>query len=258
MRELNRLGVTGVIDAGGGSQNWPDDYRVIQDLEAAGELTVRCAYNLFTLEEVVRILAQNRWPWRLHATYDEAISRALDVFERVRMITGRTVGGLQLTAQRDCLDRETALRMWTENVTRFSNEEGRKGRIEVGQLADLAVPDRDFFACPEAGIADTSAVLTVVGGRDAGLVAGAPLRRLRRLGRRRRPAAAVGVEARGGELRLRRAVRRARPPPRQRLGGRRAGRRCARLLGRAGLRVLGGLTAIDAGAVEACPQRRLA
>ena len=27
--------------------------------------------------------SQNRWPWRLHATYDETISRALDVFERV-------------------------------------------------------------------------------------------------------------------------------------------------------------------------------
>jgi predicted amidohydrolase YtcJ len=27
MRELNRLGVTGVIDAGGGFQNYPDDYR---------------------------------------------------------------------------------------------------------------------------------------------------------------------------------------------------------------------------------------
>ncbi|MDP0880824.1 amidohydrolase family protein, partial [Klebsiella variicola] len=29
MRELNRLGVTGVIDAGGGFQNYPDDYEVI-------------------------------------------------------------------------------------------------------------------------------------------------------------------------------------------------------------------------------------
>src|ERR1700749_4060308 len=48
MRELNGLGVTSVIDAGGGSQNWPDDYKVIQDLEADGELTVRFAYNLFT------------------------------------------------------------------------------------------------------------------------------------------------------------------------------------------------------------------
>ncbi len=50
---------------------------------------------------------------------------------------------------RNCLDRETALRMWTENVTWFSNEEGKKGRIEVGQFADLIVPDRDYFACAE-------------------------------------------------------------------------------------------------------------
>src|SRR5258707_13101295 len=35
------------------------------------------------LEAVVPLLAQNRWPWRLHATYDETIGRALDVFERV-------------------------------------------------------------------------------------------------------------------------------------------------------------------------------
>ena len=34
------------------------------------------------LEGVVRVLAENRWPWRMHATYDETISRALDVFEK--------------------------------------------------------------------------------------------------------------------------------------------------------------------------------
>src|ERR1700757_2195710 len=142
MRELNRLGLTGAIDAGGGFQNYPEDYAVIQKLANAGQLTVRLAYNLFTqkpkgekddflnwtkttkykqgsdyfrhngagemlvfsaadfedfrqprpdmppemeheLETVVRILAENRWPWRLHATYDETISRALDVFEKV-------------------------------------------------------------------------------------------------------------------------------------------------------------------------------
>lgn len=315
MRELNRLGVTGAIDAGGGFQNYPDDYAVIEELAAAEQLTIRLAYNLFTqkpqqekedflnwtatskykqgddyfrhngagemlvfsaadfedfrqprpeleagmegeLEEVVRVLAQNRWPWRMHATYDETISRALDVFEKVHqdtpltglnwffdhaetisersiervaalgggvavqhrmayqgeyfveqygaraaeatppvkrmlemgvktsagtdatrvasynpwvslswLVTGRTVGGLQLTPQRNCLDREQALRMWTENVTWFSNEEGKKGRIEAGQLADLVVPDRDFFACPESDIADTSALLTMVGGK---------------------------------------------------------------------------------------------
>src|SRR5205814_1066308 len=142
MRELNRLGVTGAIDAGGGFQNYPDDYAVIRTLDEHKQLTVRLAYNLFTqkpkdekadflnwaktsryqqggdyfrhngagemlvfsaadfedfrqprpdmppemereLEDVVRILAANRWPWRLHATYDETISRALDVYERV-------------------------------------------------------------------------------------------------------------------------------------------------------------------------------
>src|SRR5467141_1575211 len=142
MRELNRLGVTGAIDAGGGFQNYPEDYAVIQKLADEDQLTIRLAYNLFTqkpnqekqdflnwtrtskykqgsdyfrhngagerlvfsaayfedfpeprpdmpqqmegdLEGVVRILAENRWPWRLHATYDETISRALDAFERV-------------------------------------------------------------------------------------------------------------------------------------------------------------------------------
>lgn len=142
MRELNRLGVTSVCDAGGGFQSYPEDYAVIQDLQRNGELTVRIAYNLFTqkpkaeredfarwigetklyqgdeflrlngagemlvysaadfedfvvarpdmpgamegeLERVVGLLARNRWPFRMHATYDETISRALDVFERV-------------------------------------------------------------------------------------------------------------------------------------------------------------------------------
>jgi hypothetical protein len=81
------------------------------------------------------------------------------------LVTGRTVAGLRLYPQRNCLDRETALRMWTENVTWFSNEEGVKGRIEAGQLADLIVPDRDYFACAESEIAGTTSDLTVVGGR---------------------------------------------------------------------------------------------
>jgi predicted amidohydrolase YtcJ len=142
MRELNRLGVTSCIDAGGGFQNYPDDYRVIEDLHRRGEMTVRIAYNLFTqrprqeladfaawvkmtrpgegsdfyrmngagemlvfsaadfedfleprpdlaasleqeLTQVVKLLAQHRWPFRLHATYDESISRFLHVFEAV-------------------------------------------------------------------------------------------------------------------------------------------------------------------------------
>src|SRR5262249_6915858 len=80
-------------------------------------------------------------------------------------VTGRTIGGLRIYPQRNCVDRETALRLWTENVTWFSNEEGKKGRIEVGQLADLIIPDRDYFACAENDIADTVSELTIVCGK---------------------------------------------------------------------------------------------
>src|SRR6266496_3772127 len=48
MRELNRLGVTSVIDAGGGFQNYPQDYQVITELHRNDQLTVRLAANLFT------------------------------------------------------------------------------------------------------------------------------------------------------------------------------------------------------------------
>jgi predicted amidohydrolase YtcJ len=142
MRELNRLGLTSVIDAGGGFQNYPEDYAVITELHRRGELTLRIAYNLFTqkpqkekedfarwiqlakpgegddvlrlngagemlvfsaadfedfleprpdlpsqletdLEGVVSLLASHRWPFRIHATYDESITRFLNVFEQV-------------------------------------------------------------------------------------------------------------------------------------------------------------------------------
>ncbi len=48
MRELNRLGLTSVIDAGGGFQNYPEDYAIIEQLHKRGEMTLRIAYNLFT------------------------------------------------------------------------------------------------------------------------------------------------------------------------------------------------------------------
>jgi predicted amidohydrolase YtcJ len=81
------------------------------------------------------------------------------------LVTGRTVGGLRIYPQGNCLDRETALRMWTENVTWFSNEEGKKGRIKVGQFADVCTPNRDYLTCAENEIADMTSDLTIVGGR---------------------------------------------------------------------------------------------
>ncbi|MES2259334.1 MAG: amidohydrolase [Pseudomonadota bacterium] len=315
MRELNRLGITSAIDAGGGFQNYPEDYAVVDQLARDGQLTIRIAYNLFTqnkgkelgdfqkwtdmitpgdgtdyyrhngagemlvfsaadfedfleprpdlapgmedeLEKVVRHLVSQRWPFRLHATYDESIGRMLDVFEKVNreipfdglhwmfdhaetispknidrvralgggiaiqhrmafqgeyfverygaeaaqstppvkrmleagvpvgggtdatrvasynpwtalywLVSGRTVGGLRLYDAGSRLSRDTALELWTSGSAWFSSEQGKKGRIQPGMLADLAVLSADFFTVAEEAIKALESVLTVVGGK---------------------------------------------------------------------------------------------
>ena len=61
MRELNCLGVTSVIDAGGGFQNYPDDYEIIEKLHAGGQLTVRISYNLFTQKPKEELADFSSW-----------------------------------------------------------------------------------------------------------------------------------------------------------------------------------------------------
>lgn len=156
MSELNSLGVTSVMDAGGGFQNFPDDYAITDSLSKVKQLTVRLPYYLFAqrpgkeledyqkwigmvdiehddhsghdheempteyyvqgggenlvasggdfenftkprpelpavmekqLKEVIGTLVKNRWPFRLHATYNESITRFLNVIEEVNKET---------------------------------------------------------------------------------------------------------------------------------------------------------------------------
>src|ERR687895_2354110 len=61
MRELNRFGVTSAIDAGGGFQNYPDDYEVINELHKRGEMTLRLAYNLFTQKPKGELADFRQW-----------------------------------------------------------------------------------------------------------------------------------------------------------------------------------------------------
>ena len=315
MRELNRLGLTSLVDAGGGSQIYPDDYAIIEELHKQGEMTVRMAYNIFTqkpkqekedflrcmkltapgrgddfyrcngagemlvysaadfedfleprpdflpnmekeLKEVVSLLAANRWPFRLHATYDESISRMLDVFEgvnreiplqgikwffdhcetisdrsleRVRalgggiaiqdrmafqgeyfldrygkeatartppvrrmldlgipvgagtdatrvasynpwlslywLVAGKTIGGTSLYSEANRLSREEALRLYTQGSSWFSGENGKKGAIAIGQLADVTALTEDYFSVPDEQIKAIESVLTIVDGK---------------------------------------------------------------------------------------------
>jgi predicted amidohydrolase YtcJ len=314
-RELNRFGITSVVDAGGGFQNYPDDYEVVNELHQTNQLTLRLAANLYPqkpgqeladfqrwtkttkpgqgddfyrvngggellvasasdfedmlqprpnlapvmeseLKAVIRYLAENRWPFRMHATYDETISRALNVYEEVNreipfeglhwffdhcetitdrnlerikklgggiavqdrmafqgeyfverygaqqakrtppirrmlemgipvgagtdatrvssynpfvslhwLITGKTIGGLRLYPEENRLDRAEALKLYTMGSSWFSTEDGKKGALAPGQLADLAVLSADYFSIPEEEIKQLESVLTIVGGK---------------------------------------------------------------------------------------------
>src|ERR1700678_2513115 len=60
-RELNRFGITSAIDAGGGFQNYPDDYGVVSELHRNNELSVRLAYNLFTQKPTQELADFKNW-----------------------------------------------------------------------------------------------------------------------------------------------------------------------------------------------------
>src|SRR5581483_10236064 len=81
------------------------------------------------------------------------------------LVTGRTVGGTQMYPESNRLDRMEALRLWTVGSSWFSTEEGKKGALAPGQLADLSVLSADYFSVPEEQIKAIEAVLTIVGGK---------------------------------------------------------------------------------------------
>ncbi len=318
MAELNRIGVTGVMDAGGGFQNFPDDYGITDELYEQGKISVRLPYFLFAqnkgsehkdynrwigmvelhaekptnktdyyvggggenivgdaadfenflfprpeltptmefqLKRVIKLLVTNRWPFRLHATYNESINRFLNVIEEVNneipldglvwfldhaetvseenlqriktlgggvaiqhrmayqgesfiqrygrkpalnappikrilelglptglgtdgtrvssynpwvalywITTGKTVGGTQLMAEENTLDRTTALRLATHKGYELIRDE-KKGKIEQGYYADLIILDGDYFNVSDEQIKNLTSKLTVVDGK---------------------------------------------------------------------------------------------
>jgi predicted amidohydrolase YtcJ len=81
------------------------------------------------------------------------------------LITGKTVGGSVIRSQSQNLTREEALRLYTIGSAWFTFDEGRKGSIEPGKLADLAVLNGDYLTVPVDQIRLLESLLTVVGGR---------------------------------------------------------------------------------------------
>ena len=65
----------------------------------------------------------------------------------------------------EAISREQALRLYTSAASRYMFDEGRKGTLEAGKLADLAVLSADIMSIPEDQIKDIKADMTMVGGK---------------------------------------------------------------------------------------------
>lgn len=65
MREMNRLGLTSVVDAGGGGQNYPEHYSGIAKLAAERRMTLRISYNLFAQRPGQELADYQAWSQRV-------------------------------------------------------------------------------------------------------------------------------------------------------------------------------------------------
>ena len=81
------------------------------------------------------------------------------------LITGKSLGGIQMYGDENILSRMEALKIWTKGSAWFTGEEDKKGSIETGQLADFALLDRDYLNILDSEVRLCRADMTVVGGR---------------------------------------------------------------------------------------------
>jgi predicted amidohydrolase YtcJ len=81
------------------------------------------------------------------------------------MVDGKTVGGTLTRDEEQLPSREEALRLYTLGSTWFTHDDGKRGSLARGKLADLAVLTKDYLTVPTGEIGGIESVLTMVGGR---------------------------------------------------------------------------------------------
>ena len=81
------------------------------------------------------------------------------------MLDGKTVGGMPMRAAEEIPTREQALRLYTLGGAWFSFDDGKRGSLAPGKLADLAVLTKDYLSVPVEEIGSIASLLTMVGGR---------------------------------------------------------------------------------------------
>ncbi len=80
-------------------------------------------------------------------------------------LDGKTVAGVAIRGPEETPSRADALRFYTLGSAWFSHDEDKRGSLEPGKLADLAVLSQDYLTAPVDQIGATESVLTMVGGR---------------------------------------------------------------------------------------------
>jgi predicted amidohydrolase YtcJ len=79
-------------------------------------------------------------------------------------LDGTTIGGTQTRDAVEAPSRRQALEMYTRNSAFMANDDDKRGTLEPGKFADLAVLSSDYLTAPVKEIGKIRSVLTMVGG----------------------------------------------------------------------------------------------
>ena len=80
-------------------------------------------------------------------------------------LDGKTVDGRALRGPQETPSRANALRAYTQGSAGFSHDDDKRGSLEIGKLADLAVLSKDYMSVPLDQIGGIESVMTMVGGK---------------------------------------------------------------------------------------------
>jgi predicted amidohydrolase YtcJ len=80
-------------------------------------------------------------------------------------LDGKTVSGAAIRGPEETPTRADALRFYTIGSAWFSHDENKRGSLEVGKFADLAVLSKDYMTTPIDQVGGIESLLTMVGGK---------------------------------------------------------------------------------------------
>jgi predicted amidohydrolase YtcJ len=80
-------------------------------------------------------------------------------------LDGTTIGGTQTRGPEEAPSRRQALEMYTRNSAFMANDDDKRGTLEVGKFADLAVLSADYLTAPVKEIGKIRSLMTMVGGK---------------------------------------------------------------------------------------------